>query len=68
VRVKATEEVALNVRVPTWATKATVSINGLAHTAVDGGAYHTVDCKLGETVLVLELNPDIVIERNWCVQ
>lgn len=54
-------------RVPTWATKATVSINGSAHTAVDGGAYHTVDCKLGETVLVLELNPDIVIERNWCV-
>ena len=65
VRVRATEGVALNVRVPTWATKATASLNGLAHSPVKSGAYHSVGCKPGETVLALELNPDIVVERHW---
>jgi hypothetical protein len=65
VRVRATEAVAVNVRVPTWATKATVSLNGLGHKPAESGAYHSMVCEAGETVLVLELNPDIVVERHW---
>ena len=66
VRVRATEAVTLHMRVPTWATHATASLNGAAHAKVDGGAYHTVQCSAGgETVLTLALNPDIVVERHW---
>jgi hypothetical protein len=65
VRVRATEAVTLHMRVPTWATHATASLNGAAHAKVDGGAYHTVQCSAGETVLALALNPDIVVERHW---
>jgi hypothetical protein len=65
VRVQATEAVPLHVRVPAWANHATASLDGAAHTKVGGGAYHTVQCSSGETVLVLALNPDIVVERHW---
>ena len=65
VRVRATEAVTLHMRVPTWATHATASLNGAAHAKVDSGAYHTVQCSAGETVLTLALNPDIVVERHW---
>ena len=65
VRVRVAEAVTLHVRVPTWANHATASLNGKAHAKVAGGAYHTVQCSAGETVLVLALNPDIVVERHW---
>ena len=65
VRVRATAAVTLHVRVPAWASRATASLNGAAHTKVAGGAYHTVQCTAGETAFVLELNPDIVVERHW---
>ena len=57
VRVRATVALDLNVRVPTWATRATASLNGASHAPVEGGAYHTVRCGgAGETVLELQVS------------
>ena len=55
----------LYVRIPSWATGATVSLNGVSAGAV-AGTYHAVNCSApGETVLRLDLAPQIRVERHW---
>ena len=65
VRVKATKRVKLSLRVPAWATRATVSIGQAAPRAVAADAYFTLQCEAGETAVTLALNPEIRVERGW---
>ena len=68
--VRARSAVPLQLRIPGWATKATVAVNGDAHQPVppeDVGAYHRVACGAGRTIIELSLNPDIRVEIGWGV-
>ena len=49
VRVAATSTVQLFVRVPEWATAATVSLNGASPTPAKSNAYHLVSCAADAT-------------------
>jgi hypothetical protein len=59
VTIMAKKAMPLYVRIPAWATKATV--NGAAATA---NAMHKVDCKAGSTTAIVEFNPEIRLE-TW---
>ena len=66
VRVAAKEAVRLFVRVPEWATAATVELDGAAPAPATSNAYHEVQCAgSATTVLTLDLNPKIVVECHW---
>ena len=64
--VAATSAVQLFVRVPEWATAATVSLNGAVPAPAKPNAYHLVSCAAdATTILMLNLNPKIIVERHW---
>lgn len=54
----------LHIRIPAWATKAMVSINGGQHQSAKNGTLHTVACK-GLTTILIEFNPTIYFEFGW---
>ena len=59
----------LLLRVPAWATKATVSVNGGAAAPAANGSMHAVRCggtpATTTTTVVLSLNPEVRLERGW---
>ena len=59
VTVTSTEGMPLYLRIPGWATNATV--NGAATT---NGTMFKIDCKAGATKVVLDLNPEVRLE-TW---
>ena len=66
--VQAKAAVELRIRIPGWAYNATLAIDGSGTTAVPAdsvGSYHTIDCKLGRTLIELDLHPDIRVELGW---
>jgi hypothetical protein len=66
VRVASKKSVELFIRIPEWAKFATVSLNGARATSVLANSYHLVTCAAAtETIVVLNLNPKIIIERDW---
>lgn len=59
------QPVPLHVRIPAWATNATISIAG-EDSAVANGTLYTVRCAAQSNVtLILELNPTIRVETGW---
>ena len=56
----------LQLRIPAWATRATVAVNGGAAAAAANGTMFEVDATAGpSTVVQLELNPAVVVETGW---
>lgn len=53
----------LHLRIPGWATKASVS-NGTAETPVSNGTMFKVECAAGSTTITLNLNSEIRLE-TW---
>ena len=58
--------VPLRVRIPGWARNATVSLDGAPpQPAAAGTLYSTLCGPNSSTALVLQLNPEIRVERDW---
>lgn len=55
----------LKVRVPGWATRATVTTDSGVPVPAVSGAYHTVECGAGDTEVLLNLSPQISVETGW---
>jgi len=67
-----TAEVPLHVRIPGWATHATMqSVHAaggspVAHPSLQAGSMHTVLCSVGwKTTVTLQLNPAVEVETGW---
>jgi DUF1680 family protein len=67
-----TVQVPLHVRIPGWATQATMqSVHAaggtpVAHPTLEAGAMHTVLCSVGQkTTVTLQLNPAVQVETGW---
>ena len=57
--------VAAWLRIPGWAVRATVAVDGRDRAVARNGTLHRVDCGPGRTVIDLELNPDIRLQFGW---
>ena len=61
----ASQGVLLRLRVPGWATNASVSVNGGKSVVANPMRYHDVWCGPGNTSVLLALNPEIRVEMGW---
>lgn len=58
----------IKIRIPGWADKATISVGGKAGTVAKNGTVMAVPLSgTGKTTIVLELNPEIKVEKGWGV-
>ena len=58
----------IKIRIPGWADKATLAIGGKAATLAKNGTVVAVPLSgTGKTTIVLELNPEIKVEKGWGV-
>ena len=65
VTVTAKGDVPLHLRIPVWASKATVSVNGAAGQPARNGTMFTVKCAAGQTTTAkVSFNPEIRME-SW---
>lgn len=67
-----TAQVPLHVRIPGWATHATMQSmhaaggSPMAHPTLEAGKMHTVLCSVGQkTTVTLQLNPAVEVETGW---
>jgi hypothetical protein len=65
VRLTANVALQLFVRIPSWATNASVRLNNGAPAAAAAGTYHMVNCPAGNTLFQVDLSPEIRVERHW---
>ena len=63
--VDAPKAVGLRLRIPGWATNASVAVRGGAAVRPRPGGYHAVACGAGTTTIVLDLNPQVRIDTTW---
>ena len=68
VDVTSSSAVPVHVRIPGWATGATVAIGTQKAAQATNGTFHKVMCAPGSTTISVELNPVIRVEREWGVQ
>jgi len=54
----------MQIRIPGWADRAMIAVNGADKVAVKNGTFHAVTCS-GSTKLVVYLNPTIRVEAGW---
>lgn len=60
ITVTAQRPVLVKIRIPGWALNASVNGGGATN-----GTLVTVSCALGNTSIVVQLNPQIIVERGW---
>jgi len=68
VDVTSSSAVPVHIRIPGWATGATVAIGTQKAAQATNGTFHKVLCAPGSTTISVELNPVIRVEREWGVQ
>ena len=55
----------LKVRIPAWAVNATVQVGGGPLAAAANGTFVSVECGAGNTTVVVDLKPQVRVERGW---
>jgi hypothetical protein len=64
-RVAAPKGVDVDMRIPGWAGAATVALNDEAPVAAPRGAFHTVRCAPGDSLITLRFAPETVVTPGW---
>ncbi len=64
-RVDAPAGVDVDLRIPAWAGKASVSVDGAPPTMAARGTFHTVRCAPGACAITMTFMPEIVATPGW---
>jgi len=61
----ANKNMPLYLRVPIWATGATISLNGATPSKVANGTMFRVNATTGTTKLEIKFNPTVIMQKGW---
>lgn len=66
VNVRASNNIPIYLRIPKWATSATIQINGNSEIPLPSGTMYKVMCNAKAiTTMVIDFNPQILVEYGW---
>eukprot|EP00039_Didymoeca_costata_P021703 m.2809 g.2809 ORF g.2809 m.2809 type:complete len:948 (-) comp2595_c0_seq1:128-2971(-) len=65
VQITVSGQTSLEIRIPSWANEASMTVSGQGNVPLTNGTLETVHCSSAETTILLKLNPKIRIETGW---